>query len=197
VDQFNRLSALPFGFAAEQGFLDNAYTASMALIPNGSAKSMGVAVGNAAAAAVLGLRAGDGWDTQPVFDSNYPQGTAPGEYRFTPGYPIALLPQWGSLPPFVLKDGAQFRPPAPYPINSKRYARDFDEIKRLGSDVVSASSDRTPDQTEIALFWVESSPQMWNRIGRTVLTSQSLGMWENARLLALLNLGLADGYISC
>jgi len=109
VDQFNQLS--PFGFAAEQIFLDNAYTASMSVIPNGSAKSMGVVVGNAAAAAVLALRAPDGWNTQIVGDADYPQGTTAGVYRFTPGYPFALLPQWGSLPPFVMKDGAQFRPP--------------------------------------------------------------------------------------
>ena len=143
------------------------------------------------------MRAGDGWNTQSAFDDTYPQGTAPGQYRFTPGYTFALLPHWGSLPPFVLKDGTQYQPPAPYPINSKRYTQDYNEIKRLGGDGVTTASARTPDQTEIALFWVESSPLMWNRIGRTALLSHNLGMWENARLLALLNLGLADGYISC
>jgi hypothetical protein len=194
VDQFNQLSSL--GFASEKAFLDAAYDASLALIPDGPVKSMGVSVGNAAASAVLTLRAGDGWNTQPLQDSTYPQGTAPGQYRFTPGYPFALLPQWGSLPAFVLKDGTQFQPPAPYPVNSKRYAQDYNEIKPLGGDGVTTLSARTADETEIALFWAESSPLMWNRIGRTVLLSQNQGMWENARLLALLNLGLADGYIS-
>jgi hypothetical protein len=153
-------------------------------------------VGNAAAAAVSALRVGDGWNTQPVFDSTYPQGTTPGQYRFTPGNAFALLPQWGSVPPFVLKDGTQFHPPAPYPINSKRYTQDFNEVKQLGGDGVTTPSARTADQTEIALFWVESSPPMWNRIGRTVSSFQNLGMWENARLFALLNLGLADGFIA-
>jgi hypothetical protein len=194
VDQFNQLTA--FGFAPQQSNLDAAYAASLALIPDGPAKSMGVMVGNAAAAAVSALRVGDGWNTQPVFDGTYPQGTAPGQYRFTPGYTFALLPQWGSVPPFVLKDGTQFRPPAPYPINSKRYTQDFNEVKQLGGDAVTTPSARTADQTEIALFWVESSPLMWNRIGRTVSSFQNLGMWENARLFALLNLGLADGYIA-
>ena len=45
----------------------------------------------AAAAAVLALFVGDGSDT-PLIDENYPQGTAPGEYRFTPGTPFALRP---------------------------------------------------------------------------------------------------------
>ena len=194
VDQFNQLTA--YGFGAEQAYLDAAYVASLALIPNGPAKSMGVAVGNGAAAAVSAVRAGDGWNTQTVFDASYPQGTAPGEYQFTPGYPFALLPHWGSLPPFVLKLATQFQPPAPYPINSTRYTRDYNEIKQLGGDGVTTPSARTADQTEIALFWVESSPLMWNRISRTALLSQNLGMWENARLLALVNLGLVDGYIS-
>jgi hypothetical protein len=96
----------------------------------------------------------------------------------------------------VLKSSAQFRPPAPYPINSKRYTDDFNEVKALGGDGGMTQSARTPDQTEIALFWVESSPLMWNRIGRAVASSQGLTLWENARLFALLNLGLADGYIA-
>jgi hypothetical protein len=195
LDQFTQLIA--FGFASQKSFLDAAYVASLAAIPDSPAKSAGLLVGHAAAAAVSTLRAGDGWNTQTVFDAAYPQGTAPGQYRFTPDYPFALLPRWGSLPPFVLMDGAQFRPPAPYPINSKRYAQDLNEIRQLGGDGVTTPSARTSDQTEIALFWVESSPLMWNRIGRTVSSFQKLDMWENARLFALLNLGLADGYISC
>ena len=194
VDQFNQLTA--YGFAPEASYLDAAYAASLAAIPDGAAKSMGISVGAAAAAGVSALRAGDGWNTQVAFDSTYPQGTAPGQYRFTPGYGFTLLPHWGSLPPFVLTDGSQFQPPAPYPINSQRYTQDYNEIKGLGGDGLTTASARTADQTEIALFWVESSPLMWNRIGRTALLSQSLGMWENARLFALLNLGLSDGYIS-
>src|SRR5206468_2346111 len=120
-DQFAQLVAMPFGFASQQANLDAEYAASLALIPHGHAKARGVAVGHAAAAAILALRANDGWNTQPVLDVNYPQGTEPGQYRFTDGTGFALLPQWGSVPTFVLKNGEQFRPPAPYPINSKRY----------------------------------------------------------------------------
>ncbi len=144
----------------------------------------------------LALRAEDGWNTQPVQDSNYPQGTHPGEYRFTPPFTFALLPRWGTVRPFVLRSSHDFRPPPPYDLRSRRYAADVNEIKSLGGDGVMTPSARTPEQTEIALFWVESPPLQWNRIGRAVSRTARLDLWQEARLLALLNLSLADGYIS-
>ena len=194
LDQFNRLIA--FGFPSQQATLDAAYAASLALIPDGAAKTSGIAIGEAAAAAILALRENDGWDTQTVLDFDYPQGTAPGEYRFTLPFNFAFSPQWGTLPPFTLDSAAQFRPGAPYPTKSKRYTEDFNEVKSLGGDGITTPSARTPDQTEIALFWVESSNLQWNRIARTVSATAGLTLWENARLFGLLNFALADGYIS-
>ena len=60
----------------------------------------------------------------------------------------------------------------------------------------STMSSRTADQTEIGLFWIESSPLAWNRLARTLSASRSLDLWENARLFGLLNLAMADGYIA-
>ncbi len=88
-------------------------------------------------------------------DPDYPQGTKPGEYRFTPGFPFAGAPGWGQVTPFVLKDSAQFRPGPPYDVTSKKYTADFNEIKSLGA---KDGSTRTDEQTQIAHFWVESSP---------------------------------------
>ena len=79
---------------------------------------------------------------------------------------------------------------------SKKYTADFNEVKSLGGDDVTTPSARTADQTEIALFWYESSPLKWNRIARTVSADRGLDLWENARLFGLLNLALADGYIA-
>jgi len=171
------------------------YTASLATIPTGTAKTSGLALGRAAAAAILALRSADGYDT-PLVDPSYQEGTAPGEYRYTPGTPFAFAPRLGEdLTPFVLEDGSQFRPGPPYPLESRRYAADLNEIKRLGGDGVITHSERTPEQTEIALFWVESSPLAWNRIARTVSDAKGLDLWESARLLGLLDLALVDGYI--
>ena len=171
------------------------YAAALAAIPDGPAKTQGLAVGQDAAAAVLALRASDGFDTALV-DPNYQEGTAPGEYRYTPGTPFAFAPGLGDdLTPFVLKDSSQFRPGPPYQLGSQKYAADVNEVQRLGGDDVTTPSARTDEQTEIALFWLESSPLAWNRIARTVSTAQGLDAWQNARLFCLLNLALADGYI--
>ena len=170
------------------------YRAALAAIPSGQAKQQGIQLGAAAAAAIVQLRANDGSD-QPLTVLDYPQGTEPGEYRFTPGAELVFLPDWGSVTPFVLKTSAQFNPGPPYAVTSPQYTSDFNEVKRLGSDGVSAPSDRTPDQTQIALFWVESSPLAWNRLARTVALDRHVGLWESARLFGLLNLAMADGYI--
>jgi hypothetical protein len=170
------------------------YTAALAAIPDGIAKTQGIDVGHAAATAILALRANDGSDTL-LIDPAYPEGTVPGEWRFTPGFPFAFGPGWAEVTPFVLKDADQYRPGSPYKLTSKKYAADLNEVKSLGGDGVITPSARTPEQTEIALFWIESSPLSWNRIARTVSASEGLDLWENARLFGLLNMAMADGYI--
>jgi hypothetical protein len=167
------------------------YAAALGAIPDGDPKTQGIAVGHAAAAVVLALRIADGSDT-PLADFDYPQGTEPGEYRFTPGTPFAGAVGWGNVTPFVLSSSSQFRPPPPDAVTSKKYATDFNEVKTLGAKV---GSPRTEEQTQIARFWVESSPLQWNRIARTVSSAAGLDAWQNARLFGLLNLALADGYI--
>jgi hypothetical protein len=171
------------------------YAAALAEIPDGAAKTQGVVLGHDAAAAILSLRADDGSDT-PLIVEGSPQGTEPGEYRFTPGTPFQFAPGWADVTPFVLRASSQFRASKPYKVTSKKYAADYEEVKRLGGDGVNTPSARTADETEIALFWVESSPLRWNRIARTVSNDAGLDVWDNARLFGLLNLALADGYIS-
>ena len=170
------------------------YAAALNAIPDGRAKTRGIEVGKAAAAAILALRAADGADT-PLLDPGYPQGTHPGEYRFTPGTSFAFAPGWEDVTPFVLRDSSQFRPGPPYAVTSRKYTADFAEVKRLGGDDITTPSARSAEQTEIALFWVESSPLQWNRIARTVSADTRFNLWEQARLFGLLNMALADGYI--
>jgi VCPO second helical-bundle domain len=171
------------------------YREELAAIPDGAAKRRGIAVGERAAAAIVAKRADDGNDTPPLVDTSYPQGDEPGEYRFTPGTPFAFAPRWGEVTPFVLRDAKQFRAGPPYPLTSRRYARDLNEVERFGGDGEDTPSARSPEQTEIALFWVESSPLAWNRIARTVASDRGLDAWEAARLFGLLNMAMADGYV--
>lgn len=191
--------------AKAQAMLEAAHAAALARIPDGLAKNSGVAAGQAAAAAMLAVRKSDG-ATAAV---SYTAGTAPGQWRPTPnpvppnpavpvpamaaGNQPAMLVQWASVTPFVMAAPWQFRLPGPPALASSQYARDYDEVKRLGG---KASSERTAGQVEIAKFWYESSPVGWSRVARVVGAQRGLDRWENARLLALVNAVIADGYIA-
>ena len=58
------------------------------------------------------------------------------------------------------------------------------------------SAIRTAEQTSIARFWYEPSPAGWSRIAIVVAQSRGLNSWDTARLLALVNLAMADGFIA-
>src|SRR6185503_18138465 len=127
------------------------YAAALGEIPDNQPKARGIAVGQAAARAILARRANDGSDT-PLVDPAYPQRTLPGEYRFTPGTPFAFAPGWGLVTPFVLHDSSQFPVSPPYAVTKKKYTQDFNEVKSLGGDDITTPSARTGVQTQIALF---------------------------------------------
>src|SRR5947209_4944194 len=94
----------PFGQACgDQGAtsVEQCYASSLAQVPDGAAKRAGLAAGHRAASAVIALRTGDG-STTPLVDPAFPQGTAPGQWRFTPGAPFAFAPGWGTVRPFGL-----------------------------------------------------------------------------------------------
>jgi hypothetical protein len=182
----------PFDCSGAIAPVEAAYTAALGAIPASAAKDVGLQAGEAAAAAILSLRANDGSDT-PLLDFGYPQGTQPGEYRFTPNFDFVFAPGWADVTPFGLHHASQFRPgQPPYAVTSRAYADDYNEVKALGARI---GSTRSADETETAWFWVESSPLQWNRIGRTVSAARGLDLWENARLFGLLNMALADGYV--
>ena len=118
---------------------------ALAAVPDGPGKAAGTAVGAAAAAAVLAARNGDG-SNQPLVDPAFPQGTDPGEWRFTPGTPFAFGPGWRDVDPFVLSSADQILPPPPPALESAQYTADFLEVKRLGGDGVTTPSDRTAER---------------------------------------------------
>jgi PAP2 superfamily len=177
---------------AQQAFLDAELQAALASIPDGEAKNRGMVIGQAAAAVIIALRSDDGSTAQ----TPYTPGTEPGDWQPTPpNFLPALAPGWGEVTPFGLRIGAQFRPaPSPYfDLTSAAYIRDYKEIKSIGK---IDSSTRTAEQSEIAMFWYESSTIGWNRIARNIAAEPGLDLWSNARLFGLLNLTIADCYIS-
>lgn len=172
-----------------------AYDDAMSSVPGGPSRTDGVAVGAAAADAILGKRSDDGSDT-PLVVTDHPTGTRPGQWRFTPDRPFAFAPGWGEVELFTFGHADHYRPRPPHRLSSRRYAADLAEVRALGGDGVTTPTARTAEQTEIAYFWLESSPLAWNRIARTLADSQDLDEWEAARLHGLLNLALADGYVA-
>jgi hypothetical protein len=173
---------------------------SLTPVTDAEAKSKGIALGHSAAQAILTKRSTDGIE-KVMFPVT--EGTQPGEYRFTAPFngppfntaPFSGLydsPGWGQVTPFGMTSGAQFRPVHPYAVTSAEYTTDFNEVKSLGR---YNSTTRTADQTEIAKFWAESSPQGWNRIARNIIAKENMNAWKVARLLALLQMSEADAYI--
>jgi hypothetical protein len=173
-----------------------AYHAALLAIPDGPAKNAGIALGQQAAAANLERRSADGFDTatQPVYVST----GAPGDYDFTPPFdapplgPGALFPGWGRITPFAI-ELANHKLSGPLSLTSREYTRDFQYLKSVGK---SDSQTRTAEQTDIALFWFEFSPLGWNRIANTIVMQKRLDVWRSARIMALVNFAIADGYIA-
>ena len=93
---------------------------------------------------------------------------------------------------FALTVGVSSAGPPPA-LGSRRYARDFDEIKEVGS---SASGTRTHEQTDLARFRVSTGPQNWNPVARQAAMAQDFTLVQNVRALALLNLAGADAFIA-
>ena len=178
--------------AAGVAYVEAEYAAVLGAIPDGGAKDAGLLAGQASAAAILLRRASDSSGTT-LLDFGYPQGTAPGEYRFTPDQTFAFAPRWGEVTPFVLQAPSQFSASKPYRIDSPQYTADYEEVRLYGG---LTGSLRTAEQTEIAHFWIESSPLLWNRVARGVADTEGLDEWEQARLFGLLNMALADGYVA-
>jgi PAP2 superfamily len=168
---------------------DAALATWLATVPNGAGKNQGIAVGQASAAAILAVRANDGIDNF----GTYTPGTGPGKYQFVPPFDFVLQPALKDVPPFGLASASQFRSPPPPNLTGRRYADAFNEVKSVGS---LNSTTRTQDQTEYAAFWWELSDAGWNRIARITATQEDLGLWRTARLFALNNMALLDGYIA-
>ena len=175
---------------AQQPTLDVQYSASLAAIPDGSMKTRGIAVGNAAAAAMIAARTDDG-----RFGSfRFLVGSGPGVWKpVLPAFvndPNAWLKD---VKPFLIRSPSQFRSDGPLPLSSHRYAREFEEVKSLGS---ATSTDRTADQTFAARYWAENPPATWSRIFRTLSAQQGLSLVDNARFFAMLYMTGADALIS-
>jgi len=160
----------------------------------------GVNIGASAAAGILTLRANDGRLPNPL-PPPFTGGTAPGQWRPTPsllpGSPPSLAPMSSSwlatVPPFTLKSADQFRADAPPPLSSEQYAKEYYEVKALGA---LNNSTRTPEQTQLARFFGGNLFILYNQTLRDVAAWNTDNIGDNARLLALGTLAIADAFIT-
>jgi hypothetical protein len=173
---------------AQQATLAARYAASLAAIPDGSAKQGGIAVGEAAAWSMIAARTEDG----RFGPYRFPVGAAPGSWR--PVAPGANDPNaWvKDVDPFLGKDPEQYRSHGPYDLGSRRYAREFEEVKSLGSQT---STKRSADQTDAARFWAEG-PMIITRLARRLAADFKLSVADSARMYAMEYLTGADALIA-
>jgi hypothetical protein len=172
--------------SSQQVAIDGACQAALAKIADGAAKTAGIAVGERAAAAVLALRAEDGAATGETYRPH----TTAGVYVPTV---IPAVPQWPQRKPWLMTSPAQFRPGPPPALTSELWARDYNEVKALGS---KSSARRTAEQTEIARFWEATLPPIYYGVVRSVANVSGREVTQNARLFAAVTQATDDAMIA-
>jgi hypothetical protein len=173
-----------------QASLDAAYAASLAKLPDGKAKTRGIAFGTRAADHLIRLRANDGRNAPILFT----QPPAPGVWRPTPPGLLPMSAPWmGFVRPLLVRSATQFAPPPPPALTSARYTRDFNEVKALGS---LTSTERTEAQTSTAQFFSGNALVQYNTALRDQVTVRDLDIVDAARMFAAIDMSLADAEIS-
>jgi len=184
-------------FPASQATLDADRTNSLASIPDGQAKIDGIATGDAAAAALIALRANDG-SSPPQF--KVPGPPVPGKWQATTSCPIVngvavgIGFQWQNVSPFGIPNAGDFLLGPPPALTSNEYAKAYNEVMTVGS---LDSTERPPDRSNVALFYAASSPtQVFNQAAEQVAQEQGRSLSENARALALINMAMSDSLVA-
>ena len=184
-------------FPSRQADLDASYAASLAALSDdpdedgGQARERGIAWGVQVANAVLAWRANDGFlRSYPAFSG----GTAVGQWRPTPpAFGPMAAQSLAFTSPFVLPNSALFRPAPPRGLLTATYTDDFNTVKALGR---VTGSTRTDDQTWLAPFWEGNASVHWNQAANQIASANDLSMSKTVRLLALLNVAMADTIFS-
>ena len=130
-------------YPANKAALDESYTLSMAQLGSGATIEAGKAIGEKAAEAAMNVNGVD----PAIAQSPYRPLTTPAQWVAT-ALP-SLEPYWPAIKPWVMPSPAALRPPPPPALTSERYARDYEEVRRLGG---KDSKERTPYQTLIARY---------------------------------------------
>lgn len=174
-------------------YLNAQYAGYMAGIPNSQAKTDGIQVGEAAAAAMLALRANDGYDNVVLYQcSSIPLPIG----EFEPNAGCGTQPvdaKVGQITPFTYPDPIEFRPDGPSPLTSDEYTADFIETRDYGR---SNSAFRSAEQTDVVFFWSENTYNQLSRSLTSLAVARGLSVREAARFLAMTHCSAADSAIA-
>ena len=173
--------------------LDRARARSLQSIPDGPARLSGIAVGEAAARAMIKLRENDGSTPDEFF---LPKTSRPGEWHLTAGCPPSggLFLHWQNVTPFGIKSSRQFRAAPPPALRSDEYATAYNEVRQVGG---MHSTQRPQDRADVARFYAAVlAIRTWNPVASQVAAAQGRSVSENARALALLNMAMSDALVA-
>ena len=175
----------------KKSYIDSALQQTLGSIKEGLAKKRGLEIGKGAGQAILENRSNDGSAGDPL--APVALSAIPGVYQAVPPFDFYFAPYWENVKLFGIQTKDQFRSVPPPALNSDAYATAFKEVKETGR---RNSASRTADQTSYAKFWYEFSEAGWNRVARIVAVNKKLGLYETARLFALVDMAIADAYIA-
>ena len=197
-------------FSLQQPAIDAALVTMLAAVPDGNAKTIGIAAGSKAAQLILALRTGDGSDningtapptnttTNPgVWSQAPPDSNAAGDTAYGANY-------GNNCKPFIATDTAEmislFSVPTPPDVTTNEYLASFNNQKSTGGvgDATSPST-RTQDETEMAIAWGYDGTRAlcapateYNAIIRQIMTQHQKSAAELIRALALCNIAMAE-----
>jgi len=184
-------------FQASQATLDNQLAASLAQMPDGQAKTDGIAVGQAAAAAMIALRASDGSAPAKFYTPGPP---VPGAWQATPSCPVingiavGAFYHWQNVTPFGIPDAHAYLLAPPPELTSNLYAKAYNEVMTVGSLI---STERSQDRADVVHFYAASSPTLvFNQAAQQVAQERAHSPSENARALALINMAISDSLVA-
>jgi hypothetical protein len=174
--------------------LDSELAATLATLPDGPAKSYGIAAGKAQAALVLIQRGDDGLDTNSVDAPFTPPAAAPGLWQPTPpSFSPATRAGQGNAESFLLGTNSQFDPGAPPRLTSKTYLASSKETQAYGA---VDSAVRTPTETHIALFWEPAANIQYIQIVRAIIADTDHSLAWDTRFTAAFQVVTTDAQIA-
>ncbi len=201
--------ALVYLYPSQSERLDAILAVDVSRIPGDpAALQAGQALGKAAAQAVIALRNKDGAQVpDPVVGGPFTPIGGVGHWSVDPvsQLNIYLGAYWGSVTPFTLATGSQFRPSPPPALTDPLYTKAFKQVERLGGDPRNATpTGRTKAETTEGIFWsydgtpaLCAPPRLYNQVARTIALQQGMSsVPEAGRMLALINTAMADAAIA-